>query len=369
MPLLFNSAKSQSDHKTYAVTALNKGGTEWIAIRTLDTRTGEYSPVLLNVTDGSSVAALAYDQKSNRLYYAPMGLDQLRYVDLSTMQSLAVPDQFFSKAGKFDLKNAGPVNRMVIAPDDFGYTITNDGTHLIRFTTHGSPVITDLGDLVDDPENKEKTIHSFCSNSGGDMIADDAGHLLLITGNNNIYTVDIATRLTTSLGRVTGLPAKFTTSGLVVTDDGKQLLVTSVAYTEANYIIDPKTWNATPAPGDFEIIESADLANSNFLITKASGVFLSKSPENQHHVRVFPNPVLEDIVHVQFDDLPLGNYTIQLTDALGTLLLKQKLIISAKAQSATVNVPRKAAQGFYFVRILGERKNVVAVQKLVVERW
>ena len=51
MPLLFNSARSQNDHFAYAVTAVNKGGTEWIALRKLDTRTGQFSNILLNVQD------------------------------------------------------------------------------------------------------------------------------------------------------------------------------------------------------------------------------------------------------------------------------------------------------------------------------
>ncbi len=51
MPLLFNSARSQNDHFAYAVTAVNKGGSEWIALRKLDTRTGEFSNILLNVQD------------------------------------------------------------------------------------------------------------------------------------------------------------------------------------------------------------------------------------------------------------------------------------------------------------------------------
>ena len=43
---------------------------------------------------------------------------------------------------------------MVIAPDDYGYTITNDGNHLLRFSTIGTPVLRDMGDLVDDPLNQ-----------------------------------------------------------------------------------------------------------------------------------------------------------------------------------------------------------------------
>ncbi len=86
----FNSTKGQPDHFAYAVTAVNKGSSDWIAIRKLDTRTGEYSRILLNMQDngqiqtaaGSSVAAIAYDRKANRLYYTPMNTDQLHYIDL-----------------------------------------------------------------------------------------------------------------------------------------------------------------------------------------------------------------------------------------------------------------------------------------------
>jgi len=372
------AAKSQPDHFAYVVTAVNQGGSPWVALRKLDTRTGAFSNILLNVQDNlhatpdSSVAAIAYDRKANRLYYTPMNIDQLRYIDLFTMESFAVSDQFFSKAGHYDFRNAGPINRMVIAPDDYGYTITNDGTHLIRFTTKGSPVLTDLGDLLDDPQNKEMTIHSICTNSGGDLVADDDGHLYLITGTNRVYKVDIATRTTLYLATVSRLPQKFTTSGAAVSEDGKQLLVSSSTYSDAYFLIDPETWVASPAPATEKLYESADLANSNVLITKTgihSDLFISKNPENINRIRIFPNPVMDDEVSVQFNDLPPGNYTIQLANAIGKNLVKQKAVITSSAQTETMHLPHYTSQGFYYVRILDEKNNTVSTQKLVLERW
>jgi hypothetical protein len=377
MTFTFNSVKSQPDHFAYAITAVNKGGSEWVALRKLDTRTGEFSSILLNMKDinsqatGSSVAAIAYDRRTNRLYYTPMSIDQLSYIDLFTMKSFTVSDQFFSKAGKYELKNDGPVNRMVIAPDDYGYTITNDGTHLIRFTTNGSPILTDLGDLVDDPLNKEMTIHSICSNSGGDLVADDAGHLYLITGFNKVFKVDIATRMASYLGTVSGLPTKFTTSGVAVSEDGKQLFVSSSVYSDAYFLVDPETWNASPSQTTHEIYESADLANSNVLFTKTtnSNLFISKFPENLNNIRIFPNPVLDDEVSIQFNELPPGHYTIQLADALGSRVIEQKATITGHGQTETMHIPGYTAQGFYYIRITDEKNNVVGTQKLVVERW
>ena len=57
IPLLFNSARAQSDHFAYAVTAVNKGGTEWVALRRLDTRSGEFSNILLNVLENNQNAS------------------------------------------------------------------------------------------------------------------------------------------------------------------------------------------------------------------------------------------------------------------------------------------------------------------------
>jgi hypothetical protein len=381
MLLLFNTAKSQPDHFAYAVTAVNKGGTEWVALRKLDTRTGEFSSVLLNVGDnneqpqpppGSGVAAIAYDRKTNRLYYAPMNIDQLHYIDLSTMEVFAVSGQYFSKAGKYEFKNAGPINRMVVAPDEYGYTITNDGTHLLRFTTNGSPILTDLGDLIDDPQNKEMTIHSICANSGGDLVADDEGHLYLITGSNKVFKVDIATRMTSYLATVSGLPQKFMTSGVAVTEDGRQLLVTSTVSADAYFLIDPETWNASPSQTTHEMYESADLANSNVLYTKSSAnsnLFISKSTEIPNRIRIFPNPVMDDEVSIQFNDLQPGNYTIQLANLLGSSIIKQNAIIAGNTQTEILHIPGSIAQGFYYIRILDEKNNVVGTQKLVVERW
>lgn len=368
--LSFHSAKSQPDHFAYAVTAVEKGGSQWIAVRKLDTRTGDFGNILLSLPD-SSVAAMAYDRKFNRLYYAPMNIDQLHYIDLATMKSFVVADQYFSKAGQYNFKNGGPINRMVIAPDDYGYTITNDGTHLIRFTTHGSPTLTDLGDLVDDPQNKEMTIHSFCANSGGDLIADDAGHLYLITGSNKVFRVDIATKMTTYLATVSGLPQKFTTSGAAVSEDGKQLLISSSAYAEAYFFVDPQTWSASRSQTAHEIFESGDLANSNVLFTKSANasLFISKDPDSQNGIRIFPNPVLFDELSIQFNELPSGSYTIQLADLMGKKMLEQHANITGISQTERMQIPRNAAQGFYYIRILDENNHVVSIQKLVVERW
>ena len=156
-----------------------------------------------------------------------------------------------------------------------------------------------------------------------------------------------------------------------MSEDGKQLFVSSSAYSDAYFFIDPETWNASPAKYTHDLFESSDLANSNFLSTNSggTGLFISKYPENTSRVRVFPNPVMNDEFSIQFNELRSGNYTIQLVDALGKKLIQQKVVVTGITQTEIVHIPHYTAQGFYYIRILDEKNNVAGSQKLAVERW
>ncbi|MEK7225618.1 MAG: hypothetical protein AAB221_08040, partial [Bacteroidota bacterium] len=131
---------------------------------------------------GSS-AAMAYDKKHERLYYTPMSINQLRYIDLKTGKIYFFENEPFGVVrGMGDAPNQ--ITRMVIASDGNGYALTNDGNHLIRFTTGKNPAITDLGALADAADTKY-SVHSS-GGYGGDMVADASGNLYLITANRNV---------------------------------------------------------------------------------------------------------------------------------------------------------------------------------------
>jgi len=123
-------SNSQSDKFVYAVTDLDQKGNGWNALRKLNLRTGEYSDVLLNGLNTKAiaydavskkeilataadtktginlqtpfttgVAAIAFDSRNNRLFFTPMFIDQLRYIDLNTMKLYYVTDQSFTSLG------------------------------------------------------------------------------------------------------------------------------------------------------------------------------------------------------------------------------------------------------------------------------
>jgi hypothetical protein len=184
----------QTDRFAYSVTDVNLQGGNWSFLRKLNLQTGVYSDVLLSGNDASlmaydaatkkqlttplkdaqygntvnaafatGVAAMAYDKKNNRLYYTPMLVDQLRYLDLKTMKVFYVTDRSFTGKPQKSPDQGNIVTRMVIASDGNGYAMTNDATQFIRFSTGRKMEITDLGSVVDDQDNKSISIHNSCS--------------------------------------------------------------------------------------------------------------------------------------------------------------------------------------------------------------
>ena len=95
-------------------------------------------------------AASAYDARQNRLYFINLFGSELQYIDLNQrelkiyhVQNQKVK-QFVSQAGEAD-----NITRMTFGSDGYGYALTNNGNHLIRFSTGKNISITDLGSLTD----------------------------------------------------------------------------------------------------------------------------------------------------------------------------------------------------------------------------
>ncbi|HLX91510.1 MAG TPA: T9SS type A sorting domain-containing protein [Puia sp.] len=389
-------AIAQPDQFVYAVTSLQKGGTEWISLRRLNTQTNELSTLIQNGTDrtigiydagnmrkiesfvndtlmnanpqaifGSGVAAIGYDRTTNRLFFTPMLVDELRYIDLGTMKVFSVTDQSFGKAGNFQFY-AGAISRMVVAPDGYGYTVTNDGEHLLRFNTRGNIVITDLGPLQESPANTEAAKNNACANAGGDLVADDNGNLYLFTASNRVFEVNISSRDTKYLGTISGLPQGFTTNGAAADEYGN-VIVSSSVFSESYFLVDPKTWRGSTYKPANENYGAADLANGNTLNIQSNPVIKTFS-RFSNNIRVFPNPVFNDQFTVQFSNLRAANYTIQLTDAFGGKVLEHKVKVTQANQSETINIPGGNAQGSYFLIVLDENNLNLYSQIILLER-
>ena len=400
----YQTQAQQTDRFAYAVTDIQQGP-NWNFLRKLDLQTGEYSQVLLNGNDASflaydaatkkqfaapitdqrygaavnaafatGVAAMAYDKKNNRLYYTPMLIDQLRYIDLKTMKVFYVADRAFSGQSQKSSDQGNIITRMVIASDGNGYAMTNDGMQLIKFSTGKKLSITDLGTVVDDQSNKGISVHNSCSSFGGDMIADDNGNIYVFSARNYVFRINIETKVATHLGVVAGLPSGFTINGAAVNEDNK-VVVASATQAGAVFTVDLTTLAATPYAVKGAAWQTSDMANGNLYVSgnasKGTAIELisEKTAPNSGDgkISIFPNPVTGNQFVIQFSQLETGTYTVQVTDVTGRQVIQQAVSVGSENQAQTIRLGTSASKGIYLVKVTDQSSRQVYNTKVVVQ--
>ncbi|MBL0056973.1 MAG: T9SS type A sorting domain-containing protein [Chitinophagaceae bacterium] len=398
-PLFLFSAlagTAQEASSTYAITGRGVGDFSWVNIRQVNIQTGQLERTIYenagntamtnalsagtnNITPipamGYGVAAAAYDKAHNRLYYTQMHFGELSYVDLGKKEpSFNFSGALVSRMPGTLLTEESHITRMVIGADGYGYAISNDANHLIRFTTGKKAVITDLGNLVDAESNKGISIHNKCTSWGGDMIADAFNKLYIITANHYVFSVDVDSRVATLMGTITGLPAQYSTNGAAVDNDGN-IVVSSANTFEGYYKFKLSDLAAVRIEGSDKTYNASDLANGNFLFQKEADA------RNKFNVnpalppvefvstdsKVFPNPVTGNEFKVLLDGQKPGAYTIIVTDLSGKNILNRSVNYSGKAQVETVKVDRLLGKGMYFVKVTGAGNEVIFTEKIMVQ--
>ena len=333
-------------------------------------------------------AAMAYDKKHERLYYTPMGINQLRYIDLKSGKIYYFEDEPFGVVkGLHDGSNQ--ITRMVMASDDNGYALSNDSKHLIRFTTGKKPTITDLGALTDDASNGTNTLRA--GGHGGDMIADASENLYLITANRSVFKINIETKVATFMGTIKGLPRGFSTNGAMV-EEGSKVIVASSESTVGYYRFDLNTLQAEKVSGSLDVFNASDLANSNLAFEKEKKkkkkntirteeiVIVEEVEETEtttnrtqpsgvksNAISVFPNPAITgQTVNVSFDDQPTGKYQVQLLDLSGRLIRSQEVNIMSKTQVVKFAIP-EISKGNYLLKVFNDQNKVFNTTQVLVQ--
>jgi len=437
--------KAEQPLTGYAITAVEKGGRSWKEVRLVNITSGEEirsiyqskqeieafnartgNPVVkkdmnvakapvkkivnldqeLAVANGSNVrvktviingsvnqydkpfatnsAAMAYDKKHERLYYTPMGINQLRYIDLKSNKIYYFENEPFGTVnGTGDAANQ--ICRMVIASDGNGYALSNDGNHLIRFTTGKDPVITDLGALTDDATNAAYSVHSR-KGYGGDMIADASGNLYLLQANRNVFKIVIDSKVATYMGTIKGLPDGFSTNGAMV-EEGSKVIVASSESAIGYFRFDLTTMQAEKVSTTASVFNASDLANERLAFAKkkkdkkneeepkqqqqVTEEVTKKSPlQNSivsNGISVYPNPVTNGLVKVSFADQPAGKYSVDLIDITGKLIQSKEVNINSSMHVEEIRIPRSVSGGSYLLKINGVNNNVSFTNKLVVQ--
>ncbi len=388
---LFSSNTQAQSNRAFAITGESKGTYNWTAIREIDLSNGAVVKTLYSVTDAkkfsysyvgtenrnafpvdaslptaNGVAAAAYDAKNNRLYYSPMWSNDLRYFDLNSNEIAVVinADQNYSTGQRVDESNV--ITRMTFGADGNGYALTNDGNQLIQFTTDSRPTVNKLGALIDSKKNNGISIHNQCSSWGGDLVADVYGNLYLFTYRNHVFKINVASRIAEHIGTIKNLPTNFTTNGAAVDVDG-DIFISSAIQTDNYYRVNLSTLEAKPVDkSDATIYNASDLANSNLAYRNTKATPLLAEIKLNNSISIFPNPTVTKTFAIQFEKLPVGNYSIELNDANGKRVITKNIYISG-LQNEKINLPKSASSGLYFIKVSNSNGKSVYYDKVVVQ--
>jgi hypothetical protein len=407
----FSIAQAQKQKGTaYAITSLEKGASKWTEVRLVNLESGEEmqsvfksaadaevlsartgKAILQQNTDtrkaalekpfATNSAACAFDKKTNRLYYTPMGINQLRYIDLKAKS----PKVYYFDDEPFGVVNgsgdvASQITRMVIGADGNGYALSNNGKHLLRFTTKKKAEITDLGALTDDPTNGRYSIHSY-SSYGGDMIAGKEGNLYLITASNAVYKISVGSMLASYIGRIKGLPKGYSTNGAVA-EGNTNIVVSSSKSTEGYFRFDLNTLKAEKISSGASVYNASDLANALFVweekeeekkeeVAKAEPLPAAttlKDVITRNAISVYPNPVTNGFFKISFADQQPGRYNVQLLDVAGKVISTKPFNLVSKVQIEEYRLPQQLASGNYLVRVVADNQTTPIVQQLVIQQ-
>ena len=401
------ASNAQTENKGYAITGDGNKDFMWMNIRQIDLSTGQVTKTVFqrsktnfSMTDvdsrksvdqtafadgniynpsqyptSSFVAAAAFDRRSDKLFFIPMRMGELRWMDANVKNdapqfySVSIPGYVPSANGE----EANNITRMVLASDGNGYAVTNDGSHLYKFTTGKKPLVTDLGGLIDAEENKGLSVHNKCSSWGGDMVADAFGKLYIVSATRNVFVVDVNSRITTFKGTITGLPGNYTTNGAAVDAEGNIVLSSATAF-EGYYTMSIKDLAAKKIEGSDMVYNASDLASGNLLLQKeadqARNSSLSKlSPINANDLSqnsIYPNPVVSNTFNVLLDGKQSGTYSVIITDLAGRALQSSRVGLTKGQQVQQVFLRNRPVKGTYIVKVLDEKNNEILSDKMII---
>ena len=387
---------AQDANKTFAITGDGNQDFMWMNIRQVDITTGKIvqdvyqrdkTAFVMMDADAKTqslaghrptetmVAAAAYDKNQNKLFFTPMRVGELRWLDLNAkgdaQKYYTVTSSLLNNNAALN-DEANHFTRMVIAADGNGYALNNDGSRLVRFTTGKKVTITDLGSIMDDAANKSVSVRNKCTSWGGDMIADAYNKLYIISANHYVFVLDIETRTAKQIGYITGLPGNYSTNGAAVDKDGN--VVVCSANTFAGYYKFSLTdFVASKIEGSDMVYNASDLANGNLLYQKEVDAartyadFKPVVPVITNEAHIFPNPVTTSEFKIYFENQQAGKYNVTITDLSGKALMNRIVTVNAKTQIETVPLNRNFAKGVYMVKVTDSNNKFIFTERIVVQ--
>ena len=328
--------------------------------------------VVLSSPTSLMSAAMAYDKRHEKLFFASMHVGKLMWLDLRSPKES--PSFYTATPLLVDNKNWNDeslnITRMTIGADGNGYAITNDGNHLVRFTTGKKVTITDLGALKDASANKDISVHAKATSWGGDIVADAFGKLYLFSAFHQVFEINVDTRVATFIGKISGLPDNFSVNGAAV-DDDENVVISSANTFDGFYKVNVDNLSAVKLDTKGQIFNASDLASSHLLKKNQlkNGVAILKPIDmvSEQFISVYPNPVVNNKVKIAFDNISKGDYEVAITDLQGRTVKKKTVHINNPGQVEDMQLNKQLAKGMYLIKVTNSNNEHVLSDKLILQ--
>ncbi len=131
---------------------------------------------------------------------------------------------------------------------------------------------------------------------------------------------------------------------------------------------------ANGASANYSLLDAAAFAGDNFYRIKSIGlsgdiqysrIVKVKIGKSNPMISIFPNPVTERVVTLQFTDMPKGNYTVSIVNPLGQTVQSKQINHIGASAAQTMGIDRAIAKGNYQLKIV-QPDGAVKVLKLVI---
>lgn len=346
-----------------AVTTVSRTGITSTMVTYNDGRRAE----VVTAPTETLVAASAYDRKTNRLFFTPMHSNELRYFDLNKGTNMVYYVRNAALKNFAENSEADVITRMCFGSDGYGYALTNDANHLIRFSSGDKITVTDLGSVRDGDDNEDISIRNMCTSWGGDLVADAFGNLYVISMRKNVFKINPQNMVADLVGSISNLPEDFMVNGAAVDAKGN-VIVSSATKTDNYYVVNLATMQASPMDKkDKDVYNASDLASGNLLFENTSDAVAATVPDVKGNklISVYPNPVVNKSFTVSFEAQAGRNHTIQLVDASGQVVLNRQVNVEGKATTQVV-LPSFVKSGMYIIKVNDGNGKVQYSGKIIV---
>lgn len=305
-----------------------------------------------NHAQASAMATLAFDGK-NSLVYMPMYSSNIYAINTKTKEITLVESNVV-KTSACDL--GSHFTRMTLASDGKIYALTNSGSQLLQISKTGSGFsVQDLGKISDDAGNGEMLISKINTGYGGDMVADSNKNLYVFSASGNVFKISLADKKALFIGKLKGLPEKYTLNGSAVNVKGEVLVAS--ANGNGFYKVDLQNLQAEPLNQN-QNLHIYDLASSYLLSEKQIAGAVSKNTD------VYPTNVTQGFTNVYFGENLKQQVSVEILDAAGNRI-DQKLYLAEPNTLQQIDLS-KLSTGWYLININNVEGKNLLTKKIIV---